>query len=92
MQLDNGLNSFDKKTGLFKRYQRDPKNIHSISTNNLARWLGTFIQEDQEGNLWIGTDKGLNKLSRDRRVFTVYLHNSEDASSLSSDAVNFLTH
>jgi len=87
LATDNGLNSFDKKTGLFKRYLHDPKNIHSISTNNLAEWLGTFMQEDQEANLWIGTAKGLNKLSRDRQTFTVYLHNPEDASSLSSDVV-----
>src|SRR4030095_4072195 len=30
MGTDNGLNSFDKKTGKFKRYLNDPKNIHSI--------------------------------------------------------------
>ena len=86
LATDNGLNSFDRSTGMFKRYLHDPKNIHSISTNNFD-WLGTFIQEDQEGNLWIGTHKGLNKLSSDRRAFTVYLRNSEDASSLSSDDV-----
>jgi len=90
LATDNGLNSFDKRTGKFKRYLNDPKNSHSISANNLGRWLGTSIQEDPEGNLWIATDKGLNKLSRDRRVFTTFLHNSKDASSLSSDAVSAL--
>ena len=90
LATNNGLNSFDKNTGKFKRYLNDPKNSHSISTNNLSLWLGTFIQDDPEGNLWIGTGKGLNKLSRDRRGFTAYLHNSKDASSLSSDAVSAL--
>ena len=87
LATNNGLNSFDRRTGKFKRYLNDPKNSRSISTNNLGLWLGTSIQEDPEGNLWIGTAKGLNKLSRDRRVFTAYLHNSKDASSLSSNNV-----
>ncbi len=86
LATDNGINSFDRKTGMFTRYQHDPKNIYTISTNQ-AEWLGTFIQEDLEGNLWIGTAEGLNKLSVDRRVFTAYRHNPEDASSLSHNVV-----
>ena len=50
---NNGLNSLDKKTGSFKRYQHDPKNIQSISNNNSFSWGGRGIKEDQQGNLWI---------------------------------------
>jgi ligand-binding sensor domain-containing protein len=87
MATDNGLNSFDRKTGIFKRYQHDVRNSHSISTNNLATWLGKSIQEDPEGNLWIGTDNGLNKLNAERSAFTSYLHNPDDAYSLSTNTV-----
>ncbi|WP_276501245.1 sensor histidine kinase [Terrimonas pollutisoli] len=79
LATDKGLNSFDKKTGLFKRYLHDLKNIHNKMAN--------LIKEDQEGNLWIATDKGLNRLSSDRSVFTTYLHDSNDSHSLSSDIV-----
>jgi ligand-binding sensor domain-containing protein len=79
LATDKGLNSFDRKTGLFKRYLHDSKNIHAKMSN--------LIKEDQEGNLWIATNKGLNKLSSDRNVFTTYLNNSTDSHSLSSDIV-----
>ena len=34
-----------------------------------------ILKEDQQGNLWIATDKGLNKLNPDRTSFTSYFHN-----------------
>ena len=83
----NGLNSFDQKTGIFKRYLHDPNNIHSISSNNMELWFGSHLKEDQEGNLWICTDKGLNKLNRHRTIFTHYLYDSGDAYSLSSNQI-----
>lgn len=84
---NNGLNSFDKKTGLFKRYQHEPGNIHSISSNNLVVWFGNGIREDYDGNLWIATDKGLNKLDRNRNIFTSYSHDPNEPYSLSSDKI-----
>ncbi|HEX5170188.1 MAG TPA: two-component regulator propeller domain-containing protein [Cyclobacteriaceae bacterium] len=84
---DNGLNSFDRKTGIFIRYRHDPENSRSISSNFLVFWPRTGLKEDHEGNLWIGTDKGLNKLNRDRTVFTAYFNNSTGANSISSDII-----
>ena len=84
---ENGLNSFDRKTGTFKRYMHDPGNIHSISSNNMQLWFGGELKEDKEGNLWIGTDKGLNKLNSDRTIFTHYFHNPDDAFSPSSNII-----
>ena len=86
----NGLNSLDKKTSTFKRYQHDPKNIQSISNNFSFAWGGRGIKEDQQGNLWICTTKGLNKLNNDRTVFTRYLHNPNDPHSVSTDDVRSL--
>ncbi len=85
---DMGLNSFDGKTPVFKRYQHDPKKINSISSNNLnTGWIGDGITEDKEGNLWIRADNGLNKLSKDRSIFTHYSNNPADANSISSDEI-----
>ncbi len=84
---NNGLTSFDKKSGRFKRYQHEPGNIHSISSNNLVVWFGNAIKEDRDGNLWIATDKGLNKFNPARTIFTSYFHTDNDAYSLSSDNI-----
>ena len=83
----NGLNSFDQKTGIFKRYLHDPDNIHSISSNNMELWFGSHLKEDQEGNLWICTHNGLNKLNRERTIFTHYFYDSSDAYSVSSNSI-----
>ncbi len=87
---NNGLNSFDRKTGIFNHFKNDPRNIHSISSNILDIWFGNTIKEDQEGNLWIATGKGLNKLNHDRTIFTSFFHIPNDAYSLSSDYINCL--
>ncbi|HEX5150570.1 MAG TPA: two-component regulator propeller domain-containing protein [Parafilimonas sp.] len=85
---NNGLSSFNKKTGTWKRYQNVRGDIHSISSNNLAVfWFGNGIKEDHDGNLWISTAKGLNRLNRDRTLFTSYFHNPNDNYSLSSDYI-----
>jgi len=84
---NNGLNRFDRKAGIFKRYQHDPKNMHSISSNNLAPWFRSGLKEDKEGNLWICTDKGLNKFNRDRSSFIRYFHKPGDGYSLSADTI-----
>ncbi len=84
---NNGLNSLDKKTRRFKRYQYDPKNPQSISNNKSFSWGGAGIKEDQQGNLWICTNKGLNKLNKERSVFTAYFHNPNDPYSLSTNMV-----
>jgi signal transduction histidine kinase/ligand-binding sensor domain-containing protein len=84
---NNGVISFDKKRNIFRRFQHDPKNIHSISSNMNA-WFGENFAEDQEGNLWIATDAGINKLNKDRTAFTRYTHDSTAAHSLSSDLIS----
>ena len=83
---DNGLYSLDKKRNFFTRYTHDPKNSNSISSNNLVTYFANFA-EDQDGNLWVSSDNGLNKLDRQRTAFTTYRHSSSDDNSLSSDFI-----
>uniref|UniRef100_UPI0035936EB7 two-component regulator propeller domain-containing protein n=1 Tax=Aquiflexum sp. TaxID=1872584 RepID=UPI0035936EB7 len=87
LATDNGLNSFDRRTGTFRRYLNDPKNIHSISSKNLTNWVGNLFTDDSENNLWIATDKGLIKFNKDRTLFTTYKHNNNDPYSLSNDNI-----
>jgi ligand-binding sensor domain-containing protein len=86
----NGLNSLDKGSGHIIRYMHDPKNIHSISSNNLGTWNGGGIAEDEHGNLWIASDKGLNKLSQDRTSFTTFSYSPSDNNGLSADYTTVL--
>ncbi|MGK2861764.1 MAG: two-component regulator propeller domain-containing protein [Chitinophagaceae bacterium] len=90
VMTNNGLNRLDKNKGSFKHYQHDPKNIHTISSNYSSSWGGNGIKEDQQGNLWISTSKGLNKLNKDRALFTAYFHNPDDPYSISTDNIQNL--
>jgi ligand-binding sensor domain-containing protein len=53
----DGLHSLDKKTGIITRHRYDPKNPGKLSRPPLfnAEDHITFINEDAEGQLWIGT-------------------------------------
>ena len=84
---EKGLNSFDRKTGKFKRYLHDPLNTNSISNDYMANWFGKAITEDDEGNLWIGTANGLNKLNKERNSFTRFFNLPRDPYSIASDNI-----
>jgi len=48
------------------------------------------IHEDEDGNLWLGSDNGLLKISPDRKTFVRYRHIIGDPDSLSADQVRSL--
>ena len=66
---DGGLVKYNKETGEVKNYLSDD-NKNSLSFNNVRS-----ISEDSSGNIWIGTQDGLNKLNKNAEEFTVYLYN-----------------
>lgn len=62
----NGLYRRDPE-GNFKRYRFDPQKPDNISDNQVRG-----IAEDNAGNLWIGTFRGLNKYNPSTDRFEVY--------------------
>lgn len=67
-----GLNFLSKEERIkdnpkFKRYQHDPNDSNSLSDNTIRSLL-----EDSQGNLWAGTDKGLNKFVPGQSGFQLY--------------------
>lgn len=60
----NGLNLLDTETGRGRYFNSDKNNPYSID-NNVVKCLS----KDRTGNLWIGLDKGLNKLNLNNHIF-----------------------
>lgn len=73
--------------GLSSPFRHNPQNPSSISDNIIRSLL-----EDRNKNLWIGTGKGLSRLSAEERnkaepQFFNYLNDPDDPSSLSHDYI-----
>ncbi|MEM8889702.1 MAG: two-component regulator propeller domain-containing protein, partial [Bacteroidota bacterium] len=88
---NGGLYRIDLKKGedggLSGPFLHDPTNPQSISDNIIRSLL-----EDRNKNLWIGTGKGLSRLSAAEKnkaepQFSSYLNTPEDSSSLSHDYI-----
>ncbi|MCK5571776.1 MAG: hypothetical protein KAJ12_03410, partial [Bacteroidetes bacterium] len=76
---DEGLNEFDRESGIFVRYKHDREDPNSLSSN----WVNA-IYEDNSGTLWVGVGAGgLNKLDRATGTFTHYSHDTKNPKSLS---------
>lgn len=61
----NGLQKYDGYS--FETFKNIPGKSYSLANNNL--WS---LAEDDEHNLWIGTDAGVSKLDRVKKTFTNY--------------------
>ena len=102
---DGGLNKLQienskgQKAITFTRYQHDPHNPNSLSDNTIWR---IYEDEKEKDVLWIGTNKGLNKLvlspangginsaeglNQTKGTFTHYQHDPANPNSLSHDFV-----
>ena len=67
---------------IFQRFKFAPHTKNSITGN----YINT-IYEDQFGQLWIGTNSGLNKFDRFTQRFIQYRHDPNDPNSLSDNQV-----
>ena len=79
--------TFDKQNETYTsvNYQNELNDTNSLS-NNFVR----DILEDSNGDIWVGTIRGLNKLKQDETgniAFTSYLNEPENKNSLSNNYV-----
>src|SRR6202049_1236792 len=63
----HGLFRFDPRTELFKRFQHNPRDPHSLSNNIVPRLL-----VDHNGTLWAATHDGLDRFDAATGTFTTY--------------------
>ena len=78
---DGGLNVFDREKKVFKRVF-DGK----TGGKGIIDYVIRALNEDKEGNLWVGTEHGITVVGKDRKSFTNYVH-TDDPKSLSIDAI-----
>jgi PAS domain S-box-containing protein len=78
-----GLNALDRQTGVFTRYQHDPRDPSSLNDNSVRT---VFV--DQAGVLWVGTDSGLDRFDRQTGAFTRYVYAPDDPRSFGGMVVN----
>ena len=87
--LAAGLDLYDSKRNIFSHYQPDPKpdprhadrgpTVHSAYISELV--------EDGDGNLWVGTDVGIDVLETATGMFRHYVNDAGNPSSLSNNNV-----
>lgn len=76
-----GLYAFDRKTKKFKLLYH-----YNTIKNHLISPVIRALNEDKEGNLWVGTEHGITVISKNRKTFIDYKH-TKNPSSLSIDAI-----
>ena len=59
-----GLEKFDRRQETFTHHQHNPEDPQSISSNTVYD-----VMEDSRGNIWVSTDKGLNKFDKQTGKF-----------------------
>jgi len=79
--VHGGINEFFPDENRFVRFPANQGNRGPV--NNSIR----VIVPDGKGNLWIGTQGGLDRLDPARQVFTAYSHEPEDQYSLSHNSI-----
>ncbi len=71
----DGLHTMDRETGEFTRLTYDPQNPNKLSRPPVVSSSDriTFIKEDSEGKIWIGTDQnGINVYDPDKKTIKHY--------------------
>ncbi|MBN1933706.1 MAG: response regulator [Anaerolineae bacterium] len=71
-----GVFCFDPLTKQIDRYQHDPNDAHSLNDNDVFS-----VYQDNDGILWIGTNRGLNRFDPARQHFDVFALYPDNPSS-----------
>ncbi len=78
-----GLEYWDRKAGRFIHYPADPADPHSLSDN-----LVYAIEYDAAGRLWVGTNKGLNRM--EGSGFVRYIYDPAKPEGVSGNTIRYL--
>ncbi|NOX35616.1 MAG: histidine kinase [Deltaproteobacteria bacterium] len=84
--VGGGLDVYDKKTDSFTYYRNDPKNPYSINSDQF-NWAPKTIDQDSQGNIWLGTLAGVNKFDKKTKRFESFKHMPGNPNSLSHNSV-----
>jgi signal transduction histidine kinase/ligand-binding sensor domain-containing protein len=77
-----GLDRFDPETKIFKHFRHLPNDTGSLASDGVSALL-----VDRQGNLWVGTNGGLDLLNQGTGKFKHFRHNDLDSASLSDNIV-----
>ncbi len=90
--FNTGLDYWDRAKGVFRHFRNDPSRGDSLSAD-----LVTAIGRDSKDRLWIGTNRGLNRLesapsssagvARGGGSFVRYLYDPSRKGGISSDSI-----
>ena len=72
-----GLYVFNPAKETFIPFKHDPSNPTSISSNRIERNAMVEDPDPARGQIWIGSDRGLNCFDVEKKVFYNYRHNPE---------------
>jgi len=81
----NGLLRRELSTNKLTRFQNEPGNPKSVSSN----WVNRIYQ-DLEGTIWLSTPAGLNRFDEKTQSFTRYATNESDSTSLAWNDISIL--
>jgi streptogramin lyase len=76
--------------GAEESYSIDPKGVYKDKKNIISSDKIWVIREDEEGNLWLGTDNGLDKFDVKTASFTTYKNTPGNLNSLSDNNVSYI--
>ena len=81
--FDNGgICFYDRKEHHFTRYRPNPQDEKSLGGGSVFA-----LTEDKEGNLWVGTDNGLDLFDRKNKQFIHHRYDPRNKKSLSHNTV-----
>ena len=79
---ENGIKKYNKKEGTIEDIKNDENDKNSLPHNGVDA-----ILEDDDGNLWIGTNKGIALRRNGENNFENYIHKEYDQKSLTNDYI-----
>lgn len=83
---NQGLYSFNRINGKYRRFASNPNDKNSLSDNRIR---DLFF--DEQGYLWIGTYDGLNRFDTRTNSFRTYKHKPNNKNSLSNNFIISIT-